>query len=60
MNPDLYIKSIEELLTQGKLSLSWHPPENDSPAIWEIYKTSSRTGKGETIREAIIDFYKKH
>ena len=65
MNPDLYTKSVERLLVDGKISLA-HVPSIIGPNAKEeymewrasVYQPKLVSGEGMTPRDAIIDLYK--
>lgn len=65
MDADLYIKSVEKLMVDGKISVYYQVHFNDETkqkeASWGAYALQKLNvnGKGETPREAIIDLYKK-
>jgi hypothetical protein len=65
MNADLYTKSVEELMVEGKISLYFQLHFNDetqkSEHSWGAYplRKMNINGKGETPRAAIIDLYNK-
>lgn len=65
MNPNLYTKSVEQLMVEGKISiyyqLQFNEEKQKSESSWGAYSAKSfkTNGHGDTPREAIIDLYKK-
>jgi hypothetical protein len=74
MNPDWYIKPVEQLMLEGKIGVihyslrpagenKWGQPKKEHADQWWIAekllpKGGWVTGEGQTPREAIIDLYK--
>lgn len=70
MNTEIYTKSVEQLMTEGKISL-WYmgfvPDGMDTLGQqkfkkgdwWKAYIGGSKDGQGATPRAAIIDLEKK-
>jgi hypothetical protein len=72
MNPDLYSKPVDQLMEEGKISISYYPIVPGEPNQWgqvqsksgenwvaQVRKPRFIEGSGPTPRQAIIDLYKK-
>jgi len=62
---DIYIKPLEQILVEGKISIYYQPNFNaetgEKEPYWGCYslKKLSVNGRGATPKEAVVDLYKK-